>query len=203
MERPEERTGLAHSPLLPWVQQEHPRLLVAALTVLKAYCAADCPAQGITPLGSFEVWSDLVRQALLWAGEADPCDGRKHLEAESDPEFERLAQVLDTWHECYATQPQTLKRVLQDLALYTQDRAAPPDKWDDLFDALGHLDRRFDGKRLDSQRIGEALSAWQGRPIDGKRLVRAGIVHKTVEWKIETTTRTLTLFLSPGVSKPP
>ena len=110
----------------------------------------------------------------------------KNSKRQSDPEFERLAQVLEAWHECYGTQPQTLKRVLQDLALYTQDTAAPPDKWDDLFEALGSLDRRFDGKRLDSQRIGEAFGAWQGRPIDGKRLVRAGIVHQTVEWKIET-----------------
>lgn len=186
MERPEERTGFIHSPLLPWVQQEHPRLLAAALTILKAYFAADCPPQRITPFGSFEPWSDLVRQALIWAGEEDPCAGRMDLEADSDPEFDRLARLLEAWHQCYDTQPQTLKRVLQDIALYTQDTAAPPDQWDDLFDALGHLDRRFDGKRLDSQRIGEALGAWQGRPIDGKRLVKAGSVQRAVEWKIET-----------------
>jgi uncharacterized protein DUF3854 len=186
MERPEERPGFLHSPLRPWVQQEHPRLLAAALTILKAYFVADCPTQGLTPFGSFEAWSDLVRQALIWAGEADPCVGRTELEATSDPEFERLAQVLEAWYQCYGTQPQTLKRVLQDLALYTQDTAVPPDKWDDLFEALGHLDRRFDGKRLDGQRLGEALGTWQGRPIDGKRLVKAGIVHHAVAWQIET-----------------
>src|SRR5262245_8479379 len=31
MERPEERTNFHHNPLLPWVQQERPRLTVAAL----------------------------------------------------------------------------------------------------------------------------------------------------------------------------
>jgi len=81
MERPEERTGFTHSPLLPWVKQEHPRLLAAALTILKAYCAADCPKQGITPFGSFEPWSDLVRSGFelvrhlgaeeAWPGLAD------------------------------------------------------------------------------------------------------------------------------------
>lgn len=186
MERPEERTDFQHSPLLPWVTREHPRFLAAALTILKAYFAAECPTQGLTPLGSFEAWSDLVRQALIWAGEADPCEGRKDLEAESDPEFDRLAGLLEAWHQCYGTQPQTLKRVLQDIALYTQDQVTLPDKWDELFDALGSLDRRFDGKHLNSQRLGEALRKWQGRPINGKRLVKTGIVHQAVEWKIDT-----------------
>src|SRR5215813_1272359 len=72
MERPEERTDFKHNPLLPWVEQERPRLTIAALTILKAYFTASCPAQDIAPLGSFEAWSNLVRQALIWADEADP-----------------------------------------------------------------------------------------------------------------------------------
>jgi hypothetical protein len=102
MERPEERTGFHHNPLTPWVQQERPRLTVAALTIVKAYWEAGCPAQGVTPLGSFEQWSDLIRQSLIWAGEADPCEGRKGIEAESDPEYEKLATLLQTW--CMITQ---------------------------------------------------------------------------------------------------
>ena len=37
MEKPEERIGFKHNPLLPWVQQERPRLTVAALTIVKAF----------------------------------------------------------------------------------------------------------------------------------------------------------------------
>jgi len=50
MENPEERTAFAHNPLLPWVQEEHPKLLAAALTLLQAYFEAGCPAQGLTPV---------------------------------------------------------------------------------------------------------------------------------------------------------
>ena len=71
MERPEERTGFQHNPPTPWVHQERRRLTVAALTLLKAYVEAGCQA-GVTPMGSFEQWSDLVRQALIWAGEPRP-----------------------------------------------------------------------------------------------------------------------------------
>ena len=72
MERPEERTGFAHPSLLPWVHAERPRLTMAALTIVKAYFEAGCPAQGLTPFGSFEAWSDLIRQALVWAGGRTP-----------------------------------------------------------------------------------------------------------------------------------
>jgi hypothetical protein len=40
MERPEERTGFQHSPLLPWVTEQRPPLVAAALTILRAYFAA-------------------------------------------------------------------------------------------------------------------------------------------------------------------
>ena len=64
MECPEERTGFAHPQLLAWVKAERPRLTTAALTIVKAYFEAGCPALGLTPFGSFEAWSDLIRQAL-------------------------------------------------------------------------------------------------------------------------------------------
>ena len=66
MEKPEERTGFKHDPLIPWVQANRPRLTVAALTVVKAFFADGCPLQGLAAYGSFEAWSDLIRQALVW-----------------------------------------------------------------------------------------------------------------------------------------
>lgn len=193
MERPEERDNFAHSPLLPWVHGERPKLVSAALTILKAFFASGCPAQGITPLGSFEQWSTLVRQALIWAGEADPCEGRKDLEAESDPAYEELATLLECWQECYPTQENgtwpavTLKRVVQDIDLYTQDRATQAGQWHDLRDALGAYDRRYEGKRLDMRAISYKLRGIEGRVIQGKRLVKAGKDRlKTVQWRVET-----------------
>lgn len=192
MERPEERDNFTHSPLLDWVQQERPRLVIAALTIVKAFFVAGCPAQGITPLGSFEQWSTLARQALVWAGEADPCEGRKDLEAESDPAYEELATLLHTWQACYPTKNDrwpdvTLKQVVQDIDLSTQDRAMPARQWHDLRDAIGAYDRRYEGKRLDIRAIGNRLRGIEGRIIQGKRLVSAGKdrMH-AVLWRAES-----------------
>jgi putative DNA primase/helicase len=201
MEKPEERTGFVHNPLLPWVQRERPRLTVAALTIVKAYFEAGCPSQGLAPMGSFEQWSDLVRQALVWAGEADPNEGRKDLEAESDPEYERLAGLLEAWIACYPiaqgkarSQAKTLHEVMADIAtLKMMDKPAvvpntpnTPNEYDALQDALGAFDTRYDGKGLRSGPIGNRLRFIQGRMIGTKRLTTMGKggANKTL-WGIE------------------
>jgi 5S rRNA maturation endonuclease (ribonuclease M5) len=189
MERPEERTDFLHPDLPAWVQSERPRLTIAALSIVKAYFDAGCPSQGLTPLGSFEPWSNLIRHALVWAGEADPCEGRKDIEATSNPEFETLAVLLHTWHACYASRAVTLKEVVQNVTSQMQHVGpeSAANEWNELYDALSACDERYDGRRLDVFRIGQALREWQGRIIDGKRLVTPGRDRtKTTLWRVET-----------------
>lgn len=69
---PEERTFTIPD-LEAHIRTRRPRLLSAALTVLRAYILAGRPDQDLTPWGSFEAWSLLVRSALVWAGQPDPC----------------------------------------------------------------------------------------------------------------------------------
>ena len=78
-ENPEERTGSRHPDLLAWVRQERPRLTVAAMTILRGYCVAGRPDMGLTPWRSFEGWSDLVRQSIVWCGLPDPGETRQEL----------------------------------------------------------------------------------------------------------------------------
>ena len=187
MEKPEERAGFRHPQLLAWVAQERPRLLVAALTVLRAYFTAGCQAQGLTPYGSFEAWSDTVRSALVWAGEPDPAHGRAGLDEEADPQYEALGQLLTAWEACYQRTPQTLTKAAQDATLMTQDKLTPLGPWHDLREALGALDPRFDGTRLNMRAMGQTIKALAGRIVGGKRLVKAGsYAHRTL-WKIETS----------------
>ncbi len=71
-ERPEERSGFRHSPLLPWLRSRRPELAAHALTLLRGYLLAGRPSQGLTSFGSFEAWSSVVREAIVWAGLRDP-----------------------------------------------------------------------------------------------------------------------------------
>ena len=173
-ERPEERTGFAYPRLLDHVRHVRPALVSAALTIVHAYFQAGTPAQGLSPYGSFQEWSDLIRSAVVWAGEQDPCEDRKGLEAESDPQYEYLSTLLACWQECYPDTAVTLLRALQDISLQAQpiDPNNPANKWHALRDALSVFDSTYRGQRLNPPVIGAAMSRIVGRIIDKKRFVR-------------------------------
>ena len=71
--------------LRTWVPANCVRLVAAGLTILRAFVVAGRPGlDRLKPFGSFEAWSNLVRGALVWLGEPDPCITRKHIAAD-DP----------------------------------------------------------------------------------------------------------------------
>jgi hypothetical protein len=98
-EKPEEREGFKHPDLIAWLKENRPRLVVAALTILRAYCRAGRPKMDIRPWGSFEGWSDLIRGAIVWLGSKDPGDTRKALADSADSEAAALRALIAGWEE--------------------------------------------------------------------------------------------------------
>jgi hypothetical protein len=191
MENPEERTGFRHKRLLQWVRQERPRLLMAALTILRAYFEAGTPGQGLTPIGSFEAWSDLIRSALVWAGEPDPVASRAGLEAENNQDFVDWETLLRCWETCYGTHAKTLRQAANDIGSMGNAAItnAPANKWDELSEALAAFDHRYTpGKSLDLRTVGNGLRKWLGRVIGNTRLVRSSAQGNTrgTAYTIET-----------------
>src|SRR5262249_45777283 len=78
-ENPEEREGFRHANLLAWVKENRARLAVAAVTILRAYHVAGRPKMGLKEWGSFDGWSNLVRNAVVWCGMDDPGDTRQEV----------------------------------------------------------------------------------------------------------------------------
>jgi hypothetical protein len=98
-EHPDQRADFRHPNLLAWVSENRPRLLTATLTILAAYFEAGCLSQGLTPYGSFEGWSNLVRQAVVWVGQPDPCKTRVQLMESADVTAGSLSQLIEAWRE--------------------------------------------------------------------------------------------------------
>lgn len=73
-----------------------PELVAAGLTILRAYIAAGRPTQA-SAIGSFERWN-VVREALIWLGAADPADTRERVISD-DPRKGELAELLVLWVE--------------------------------------------------------------------------------------------------------
>src|SRR5262249_3875877 len=93
LERPEERTGFRYPNLRAHVLANRGPLLSAALTILRAYCVAGRPDQGLTPWGGFEGWSDLVRNTVVWCGLPDRGVTRAVRQRGSSPEPAALADL--------------------------------------------------------------------------------------------------------------
>jgi hypothetical protein len=99
LENPEERQDFTHVNLKRWVRRNRPQLLADALTILAAYCRAGRPDQELKTWGSFEGWSDLVRQAVVWAGLPDPGETRQELASSADRDAAALRALLLGWQE--------------------------------------------------------------------------------------------------------
>jgi putative DNA primase/helicase len=54
-------------------QQQRAEFVVAVLTIVRAFIVAGRPRE-CAPIGSFEDWSGLVCDALIWLGRPDPAD---------------------------------------------------------------------------------------------------------------------------------
>ena len=93
-ERPEERIGFKYPDLLDHARQHRLELFNHVLTILRAYHLAGQPKHGLTPLGSFEAWSDLVRECVYWCTGID-CDTHRELTAMADPTREMSGVLIE------------------------------------------------------------------------------------------------------------
>lgn len=169
-ERPDARQFSKN--LNDWVPANRPRLLSAALTVLRAYIVAGKPKQAIVPYGSFEEWSGLVRSALVWLGEADPCLSRAALE-EDDPVLASLHSVLPLWFG------QIGDRIV------TTNEVASVASGDLLLALLEIAGQRRDPDKVDPKRLGRWLTKYKGRVSSGLKIVRGEDEHKKIAlWRV-------------------
>lgn len=92
-ERPEERKFKRD--ILEYVRKNRPQLVIAALTALRGYILVEDKPK-LSPFGSFEEWSQLVRGCLVWMHQGDPCESQKNIR-DDDPAREALSAVLRAW----------------------------------------------------------------------------------------------------------
>jgi putative DNA primase/helicase len=77
------------------VQRARGSYIAACITIARAYIAAGKPKR-LTPLPSYEGWSDFVRSPLVWLGFADPVDTMTIARA-ADPARQVRSRVFDAW----------------------------------------------------------------------------------------------------------
>lgn len=165
-EKPEERTGFAHPDLIAHIRQNRGQLLACAFTILRAYCIAGRPRQDITPFGSFEGWSRLVREAIIWVGQTDPCNTRVKLAESSDTTADSLGQLITAWGGYDAlSQGVVVSEMLS--RLYAKEFAPRDDVSNAMRAALENLVGCPPGRVPSPRQVGAKFKAFRRRVVGG------------------------------------
>lgn len=190
-ENPEERQTFAHPDLLGWCRAERPRLVRAALTLLRAWALAGRPDMGLPLWGSFEAWSRVVPAALVYAGATDPMQARKGLEAASDPQRNALATLLQFWGKfdpngTGVTVGNVLKLLFPRFDAYRSADGPPdPEYYEAMREAALELAAAKGGERVDPRALGMAIRRARGRVIEGRMFVEGGSTSGSMRWKVQ------------------
>ena len=160
------------------------RYVAAALVVLLAYRAAGSPAM-VSPLGSFEEWSDLVRSALVWLCRADPVGTMERTRA-SDPRLEELSSVLTQWRKVVGTDRISTSRLVERATKRTETYGGVefinPDFRDALLAVAGH------GGAINTRRLGRWLASHAKRIVGGCWIEQEGFVDGLMTWRLAAAT---------------
>jgi len=167
-ERPEDRV-FEFDPVAR-AMERRTEYVAAALTVVRAYVVAGKPDVGLSPFGSFEKWSVLVRASLVWAGACDPCESREAV-MDDDPEGATLRALLSAWTERFGRTPRTVREIVN---------AANEDD-SPLADVI--QDIAGEGRGINAKRLGWWLRRQLGRIVDGMKLTQDR-VSRVANWKV-------------------
>jgi hypothetical protein len=141
---------------------ERERLVVAALTVLRAWHVAEEEIEH-PPLGSFEEWSYRIRAPLLWLGEADACNTTIKVQ-EGDPRRDVLATVITQWRQNLTVGEKYTAQQLINHAVNVND----------FHVALLNV-ARGQGGAISNERLGRWLRRNEGRIVNRLMIRQAGL----------------------------
>ena len=169
VEDPTRRAGFQHPDLPEWVRSERERLIVCALTILRAYANHEYPETDCGTMASFRAWARIVPGAIRFAGGPNVLEaiGSSSEESASD-EAGAIATVIRDLPRLSA-EPLSARAILG--LLYPAPKDGPPDGWDELREAIEVL-APLRGPAPTPKALGDALGAAKGQVSAGLRLSR-------------------------------
>ena len=172
-ERPEERSGFRFPKLREHILRNRSELLTAALTILRAWIIAGHPRHNLPAWGSYESWSDTVREIVVFVGEPDPGMTRVTLQTSADRNGLAMEMLLQALRRIDPDRRGMTSAAIIEAAKHHDDlRCAVEDLAGKLETrALGyslrpHLRRNFGNWFLDKSKTTGQGVRWIAMPID-------------------------------------
>jgi putative DNA primase/helicase len=167
-ERPELR-AFKHRPV-DIVLADRGKYIAAALTMIRGYVRAHGVQVRCAPIGSYDEWSKMVREPLVWLGESDPVVSMETARAE-DPQLADIREFFESELLALDTSYKTQEII---------DLAAGNDE------AKAFLARVSDsnGGVPNARELGKWLRKISGRPVGGLRLSSVGSDRSRPKWRL-------------------
>lgn len=179
LENPEDREDVRDLPA--YASAARRELVHAGLTVLRSFASHGRPPTGGARWGSFEEWSSLIPQAIVFAGGADVLACRPRGDAGDDDATATAALLAGL--PLLSAEPLSAKRIIA--LLWPADRGDGPDMHDPLREAIEQLCPPRFGSRPEAKALGERLRRMSGRVIGGRRIVSRSSHSHAREWSVE------------------
>lgn len=159
-----------HGDPVALVRKHRARAVGCVLTIISAFRTAGEPMADVRPIGTYDEWSRLCRQPLLWMDLPDPAktliDQISH-----DPDRQALAALMEAWFNAFSSKSVTVRQII---AKADDDTA--------LMEALEDLPI-MDGRHINRGKLGWFISKNRGRRADQLR-IEAGDSSERRSWKI-------------------
>lgn len=158
VETPSERDGFHHPDIMGWIAQERPRLVSAALTIIRAWIDAGRPAYSGEngTIGSFESWIAVIGGILETAGVDGFLGNREEQKKQIDSEGDVWTGFIAQWYERFNTSKATTGQLI--------DLARP------------FLADKIESKseRGEMTKLGKLLQKYNNRIFSGMKIVADG-----------------------------
>ena len=159
-------------------------MIVAALTLIRAYLSNGCSTVVSGSLASFEDWDAWVRRTVIYANELKPGmfgDVMEVVKANqaTDPEQDALIAVLAAWEDLYGAKAITVSELL--LGLKEIGNGGEKEKLFDALESLTNQSRRL----MTAKSVGRFLGYRRGRIAGGRLLEPGPKVRSLQTWRVK------------------
>ncbi len=178
-ESPENRK-FSRPDLAGWCANNRARFFEAAITILVGYYKARAAGKGVKIKPTrYRDWDMMIREALIWAGAADPAELFDKNKTE-DPVVEGRRNLLAAWHEQFGDKPVTVANVIKRTS--GGDNLFPSE--DPLAKLKNAISDLLPHGRVTSKALGTTISKFKGRWLDGFQLQAVGAQNGTKLWRV-------------------
>jgi hypothetical protein len=154
VETPSERDGFHHPDIMGWIAQERPRLVSAALTIIRAWIDAGRPSYSGEngTIGSFENWIAVIGGILETAGVDGFLGNREEQKKQIDSEGDVWVGFITGWYERFNTSRATTGQLIDLARPFLSDKIEAKSERGEVI-RLGKLLQKYNNRIFSGMKI--------------------------------------------------